>query len=95
MRQIKEALSWTSRRHPFFGFGLALGTEFMPQKGLVGGNTNALKLYKSLRDPHSAFDSSPRQYAFMTIGPVSPLSFADTSLFLILLLLVIHQRNFK
>jgi len=66
----------------FFGFGLALGTEFMSLKEIVGGEPNALKLYQSFRDPHSAFDISSRQYAFMTIGPVSPLSFAGTPLFL-------------
>lgn len=36
----------------------------------------------SFRDPHSAFDIASRQYAFMTICPVSPLSFAGTHLFL-------------
>jgi len=66
----------------FFGFGLALGTEFMSLKEIVGGEPNALKLYQSFRDPHSAFDIASRQYAFMTIGPVSPLSFAGTPLFL-------------
>jgi len=66
----------------FFGFGLALGTEFMSLKELVGGDPTALKLYQSFRDPHSAFDIASRQYAFMTIGPVSPLSFAGTPLFL-------------
>ena len=66
----------------FFGFGLALGTEFMSLKEIVGGDPNALKLYQSFRDPHSAFDIASRQYAFMTIGPVSPLSFAGTPLFL-------------
>lgn len=66
----------------FFGFGLALGTEFMALKEIVGGDLNALKLYQSFRDPHSAFDVASRQYAFMTIGPVSPLSFAGTPLFL-------------
>ncbi len=66
----------------FFGFGLALGSEFMSLKEIVGGEPNALKLYQSFRDPHSAFDIASRQYAFMTIGPVSPLSFAGTPLFL-------------
>lgn len=65
----------------FFGFGLALGSEFMSLKEIVGGDQNALKLYQSFRDPHSAFDISSRQYAFMTIGPVSPLSFSGTPLF--------------
>ena len=66
----------------FFGFGLALGTEFMSLKEIVGGDPNALKLYQSFRDPHSAFDISSRQYTFMSVGPVSPLSFAGTPLFL-------------
>lgn len=65
----------------FFGFGLALGTEFTSLKEIVGGDPNALKLYQSFRDLHSAFDIASRQYAFMTIGPVSPLSFAGTPLF--------------
>ncbi|MFQ6003071.1 MAG: hypothetical protein ACE5KJ_04930 [Candidatus Zixiibacteriota bacterium] len=65
----------------FFGFGLALGTEFISLKEIVGGDPNALKLYQSFRDPHSAFDIESRQYAFMTHGPVSPLSFAGTPLF--------------
>ena len=66
----------------FFGFGLALGSEFFSLKELVGGDPNALKLYQSFRDPHSAFEPASRQYSFMTIGPVSPLSFAGTPLFL-------------
>ena len=66
----------------FFGFGLALGTEFMSLKEIIGGDPHALKLYQSFRDPHSAFDIASRQYSFMTIGPVSPLSFAGTPLFL-------------
>lgn len=66
----------------FFGFGLALGTEFQALREIIGGDPNALKLYQSFRDPHSSFDLSSRQYAFMTVGPVSPLSFAGTPLFL-------------
>ena len=65
----------------FFGFGLSMGTEFLALRDLVGGDQNALKLYQSFRDPHSAFDLESRQYSFMTIGPVSPLSFAGTPLF--------------
>ena len=65
----------------FFGFGLAMGTEFESLRQIAGGDPNALKLYKSFRDPHSAFDIESRQYAFMTVGPVSPLSFAGTPLF--------------
>jgi hypothetical protein len=65
----------------FFGFGLALGTEFTALRELAGGDKNALKLYQSFRDPHSTFDMSSRQYAFMSIGPVSPMSFSGTPLF--------------
>ncbi|MGB4616766.1 MAG: zonular occludens toxin domain-containing protein, partial [Dethiobacteria bacterium] len=65
----------------FFGFGLALGQEFVSLRQLVGSAGPALDLYQLFRDPHSAFDISDRQYSFMTIGPVSPLSFAGTPLF--------------
>ena len=69
-------------RIQFFGFGLSLGAEFQALKEIVGGDQVALKLYQSFRDPHSAFDLKSKQYSFMTIGPVSPLSFAGTPLFL-------------
>jgi hypothetical protein len=69
-------------RISFFGFGLALGTEYQALSQLVGGKSRALDLYRLFRDPHSSFDIASRQYSFMTIGPVSPLSFAGTPLFL-------------
>jgi IS1 family transposase len=69
-------------RISFFGFGLGLGTEFMALRDLVGGKSPALDLYRLFRDPHSSFDIATRSYSFMTIGPVSPLSFAGTPLFL-------------
>lgn len=69
-------------RISFFGFGLALGNEYYALSQLVGGSSRALDLYKLFRDPHSSFDIASRQYSFMTIGPVSPLSFAGTPLFL-------------
>ena len=65
----------------FFGFGLALGQEFQSLRELVGSSGTALDLYQLFRDPHSAFDVTSRQYSFMTIGPVSPLSFAGSPLF--------------
>ncbi len=65
----------------FFGFGLGLGQEFQSLRQLVGSSGTALDLYQLFRDPHSAFDTSSRQYSFMTIGPVSPLSFSGTPLF--------------
>lgn len=68
-------------RISFFGFGLALGQEFQSLKQLVGSSGTALNLYQLFRDPHSAFDVASRQYSFMTVGPVSPLSFAGTPLF--------------
>lgn len=65
----------------FFGFGLGLGQEYLALRDLVGGSGPALDLYRLFRDPHSAFDTASRQYSFMTIGPVSPLSFSGTPLF--------------
>jgi hypothetical protein len=65
----------------FFGFGLAMGAEYLALRDLVGGDKNSLKLYQSFRDPQSTFDMENMQYSFMTIGPVSPLSFSGTPLF--------------
>ncbi|MBX6755014.1 MAG: DUF87 domain-containing protein [Thermorudis peleae] len=65
----------------FFGFGLGLGQEFQSLQQLVGSASTALELYQLFRDPHSAFDIASRAYSFMTIGPVSPLSFSGTPLF--------------
>jgi DNA helicase HerA-like ATPase len=66
----------------FFGFGLALGQEYDALRQLVGSSDKtALNLYSLFRDPHSAFDIASRQYSFMTIGPVSPLSFSGSPLF--------------
>lgn len=66
----------------FFGFGLSLGQEYVSLQQLVGTGGPSLDLYRLFRDPHAAFDARSRQYSFMTIGPVSPLSFAGTPLFL-------------
>lgn len=66
----------------FFGFGLGLGQEFQSLRQLVGTSGAALDLYQLFRDPHSAFDTKSREYSFMTIGPVSPLSFSGSPLFL-------------
>jgi len=68
-------------RISFFGFGLSMGSEFQALRELVGGRGKALDLYQLFRDPHSSFDAASRDYSFMTIGPVSPLSFAGTPLF--------------
>ncbi len=76
-REILEQL-----RIFFFGFGLSMGSEFKALSELVGGRGKALDLYQLFRDPHSSFDVTAREYSFMTIGPVSPLSFSGTPLFL-------------
>ncbi|RLC84153.1 MAG: ATPase [Chloroflexi bacterium] len=68
-------------RISFFGFGLSMGAEFSKLRELVGGEGKHLKLYQKFRDPQSAFDTNSREYSFMTIGPVSPLSFSGTPLF--------------
>ena len=65
----------------FFGFGLAYGNEFSALKEIAGGEESSLKLYQSFRDPHSSFDQSSKRYNYMSIGPVSPLSFSGTPLF--------------
>lgn len=93
----KYALGWLfirqtlSSLHPeilqqlrifFFGLGLGLGQEFQSLRQLVGSSGTALDLYQLFRDPHSAFDTQSRLYSFMTIGPVSPLSFSGSPLFL-------------
>ena len=66
----------------FFGFGLGMGSEFKALGELVGGRSKTLDLYQLFRDPHSSFDTASKEYSFMTIGPVSPLSFSGTPLFL-------------
>ncbi|MEM0331179.1 MAG: ATP-binding protein, partial [Archaeoglobaceae archaeon] len=64
----------------FFGYGLSMGAELLALKEIIGGDPHTLGLYQSFRDPHS-FDVSSRQYSFMSVGPVSPLSFSGTPLF--------------
>ena len=66
----------------FFGFGLGPGQEFQSLRQLVGSSGTTLDLYQLFRDPHSAFDTQIRLYSFMTIGPVSPLSFSGSPRFL-------------
>src|SRR2546427_282759 len=48
-------------------------------KEILGGNDEAIRLYQLFKDPQS----SPKQkeYSFMTVGPVSPLSFSGIPLF--------------
>lgn len=62
------------------GFGLGWGGEYRALRELIGGNDEAIRLYQSLRDPQSSI--SDPAYPFMALGPVSPLSFSGTPLFL-------------
>lgn len=62
------------------GFGLAWGLERLALKDLIGGNEEALRLYQQFKDPQSTLGVN-REYSFMTVGPISPLSFSDIPLF--------------
>jgi len=63
-----------------FGFGLGWGNELRALKEIIGGNKNAIDLYQSFRDPQSGLDK--KEYPFMVLGPISPLSFSSLPLFL-------------
>ena len=65
----------------FCGFGLSIGSDLATLRELVSDH-NALKLYQSFTDPATSFSIKSRKYSFMSQGPVSPLSFAGTPLFL-------------
>jgi hypothetical protein len=62
-----------------FGFGLGWGTELRALQEIIGGNREAIRLYQNFNDPQSGLGQ--RKYPFMTIGPISPLSFSGTPLF--------------
>jgi len=62
-----------------FGFGLAWGVERQALREIIGGAEEAIRLYQMFRDPQSSLGK--REYPFMTIGPISPLSFSGTPLF--------------
>lgn len=68
----------------FFGSGLGVGTEYQALRDLVGRGegSRALELYQRFRDPQASLDSESSKYSFMTIGPISPLSFSGTPLFM-------------
>lgn len=68
-------------RSLFFGFGLALGDEFRKLKEFAGGDNRAMELYQSFRDPHSAPRPDLREFPFMAVGPISPLSFSGRPIF--------------
>ena len=82
---ISQSLSSISRdildqiRIYVFGFGLGWGIERLALKDIIGGQFEAMKLYQSFRDPQSSL--TQKTYPFMTVGPISPLSFSGTPLF--------------
>lgn len=59
-----------------FGYGLTIGKEFRTIKDIIGDD-NAAKFYRSFIDP-----SSNGKYPFMFHGPISPLSFTGSPLFI-------------
>lgn len=59
-----------------FGYGLTMGGEFSKIKQIVNDD-NAAKFYRSFIDP-----SSNKKYPFMFHGPISPLSFTGSPLFI-------------
>lgn len=59
-----------------FGYGLTSGPE-LRKVGEVINNPSALQLYKSFIDP-----SSNQKFPFMFFGPISPLSFTGSPLFI-------------
>lgn len=68
-------------RISFYGFGLTSAAEAGTLREIVP-DKESLGLYQSFRDPHSAADAKSRAYSFMSMGPVSPLSFAGRPMFL-------------
>ncbi|MGP5272987.1 ATP-binding protein [Psychrobacter faecalis] len=59
-----------------FGYGLTMGTEYNKIRQIVNDD-DATKFYKSFIDP-----SSNGKYPFMFHGPISPLSFTGSPLFI-------------
>lgn len=59
-----------------FGYGLTSGSEFRKIRDIINDDTGA-KFYRSFIDP-----SSNSKFPFMFYGPISPLSFTGTPLFL-------------
>lgn len=65
----------------FFGFGLALGDEYRKLRELAGGDERAMELYQSFRNPQNAPRRTLKEFPFMAIGPISPLSFSGRPIF--------------
>jgi len=78
-----------------FGFGLGWGIERQALLEIIGGQREAMRLYQLFRDPQSSLKK--KDYPFMTVGPISPLSFSGSPLFFNALKYPKHfaQANFK
>jgi len=59
-----------------FGYGLTAGSEIRKISEIIS-NPSAVQLYRSFIDP-----SSNGKYPFMFFGPISPLSFTGSPLFI-------------
>ena len=59
-----------------FGYGLTAGSELRKISEIIN-NPSAIQLYKSFIDP-----SSNNKFPFMFFGPISPLSFTGSPLFM-------------
>ena len=57
-----------------FGFGLDCGVERQALIEIIGGQREARVLYQRFRYKHSSIGE--KTYSFMTVGPISPLSFS-------------------
>jgi hypothetical protein len=62
-----------------FGFGLGWGLECQALWEIIGSATEAIKPYQNFRDPRSGLGNE--EYPFMTIWPISPISFLGIPLF--------------
>jgi len=62
-----------------FGFGLGWGIERQALLEIIGGQKEAMRLYQLFRDPQSSLKK--KEYPFMTVGPISLLSFSGSPLF--------------
>ena len=69
---------YSQLRFRAFGYGLTSGSELQRLRETIG-DQSALDLYRSFVDPVA---TTPARYPFMLEGPISPLSFAGTPLFL-------------
>lgn len=80
--QTLSSLDWdiiNQTRIYFFGYGLALGVERQALLNIIGGAEEAFNLYQLFKDPQS--NLGKKEFSFMVIGPISPLSFSGLPLF--------------